>query len=257
MLSLQGKVAVITGGGSGIGEAATWQFSRAGAKVVVADTRDASDVAKKVGGIYMHTDVSKEAQVKRLMETAVSEFGKLDIVVNNAGIDFMSLIQDQTEEDLDRVFSVNVKGVLWGIKHSIPHISDGGSIINTSSIAGLMGLPNYGAYVASKFAVVGLTKTAALELAPRRIRVNCICPGAVDTPMLQKETQEVARALVSYTHPIGRAGKAEEVATLMHFLASDESANITGTAIPNDGGFCAGLGLSLMEPLVEMVTANK
>jgi len=256
MFSLKDKVAVITGGGSGIGKATALRFSQAGAKVVVADIGDASHVAKEAGGIYVRTDVSREDQVKRLMEIAVKEFGKLDIVVNNAGIDFGALLQEQTEEDFDRVFNINAKGVLWGIKHAASCISDGGAIINTSSLAGLIGFPTYGAYVSAKFTIVGLTKTAALELAARRIRVNCVCPGSVDTPLLHRASNAAELQLVPYIYPTGRASTAEEVAALIHFLASDESANITGIAIPIDGGYTAGVGLSLIEPLLGLAASK-
>jgi len=250
MFSLKGKVAVITGGGSGIGKAAALRFSKAGAKVVVADIRDAGDVAKEIGGIYVRTDASKEGEVKALMEKAVSEYGKLDIVCNNVGTDFGASIEEMTEEDFDRVFNINAKSVLWGIKHAAPRMSDGGSIINTSSLAGLIGFPEYAAYCSSKFAIVGISKTAALELAPRRIRVNCVCPGSVDTPMMQVESAQAELALVPYLYPLGRMSTAEEIAALFHYLASDESAIMTGLAIPIDGGYSAGFGLQLIEPLL-------
>ena len=258
MFSLKGKVAIVTGGGSGIGKAVCLRFARAGAKVVVADIRNASDVAKEVKGIFVKTDVSNEVQVKRLMKTAVSKFGRLDIVVNNAGIDPGGGTLDELKEEIfDRAFSINAKGVMWGIKHAIGHIGDGGSIINTSSLVGLIGCPGYGAYSASKFTVVGLTKVAALEVAHRRIRVNCVCPGSVDTPMLQSENETDERTLAPYIYPMGRACTAEEVAGLYHFLASDESAMITGTAIIIDGGYSAGLGMNIMEPMLEIALGKR
>jgi NAD(P)-dependent dehydrogenase (short-subunit alcohol dehydrogenase family) len=139
------------------------------------------------------------------------------------------------------------------MKHAVPHISDGGSIINTSSYAGLASFPSYGSYSASKCAVVGLTKTAALELAPRGIRVNAVCPGTIDTPLNEGPATEVELALASLVHPLRRVGQAEEVAALFHFLASDESAYITGVAIPIDGGLSAGIGLGIIEPLLGVV----
>jgi len=251
MFSLEGKVAVITGGASGIGKATALRFSKAGAKVVLADIQDAGDVAKEAGGIYVRTDVTKEGEVKALMEKAVSECGKLDIVCNNVGVDFGAPVEEMKEEDFDRIMGINAKSVLWGVKHAAPRISDGGSIINTSSLAGLIGFPEYTAYCSSKFAIVGISKTAALELAPRRIRVNCVCPGSVDTPMMQVESAQAELALVPYLYPLGRMSTAEEIAALFHYLASDESAIMTGLAIPIDGGYSAGFGLQLIEPLLE------
>jgi 3alpha(or 20beta)-hydroxysteroid dehydrogenase len=250
MFSLKGKVAVITGGASGIGKASALRFSKAGAKVVLADIQDAGDVAKEVGGIYVRTDVTKEGEVKALMEKTVSECGKLDIVCNNVGVDFGAPIEEMKEEDFDRIMNINAKSVLWGVKHAAPRMSDGGSIINTSSLAGLIGFPEYTAYCSSKFAIVGISKTAALELAPRRIRVNCVCPGSVDTPMMQVESAQAELALVPYLYPLGRMSTAEEIAALFHYLASDESAIMTGLAIPIDGGYSAGFGLQLIEPLL-------
>jgi len=250
MFSLKGKVAVITGGASGIGKATALRFSKAGAKVVLADIQDAGDVAKEAGGIYVRTDVTKEGEVKALMEKAVSECGKLDIVCNNVGVDFGAPIEEMKEEDFDRIMNINAKSVLWGVKHAAPRMSDGGSIINTSSLAGLIGFPEYTAYCSSKFAIVGISKTAALELAPRRIRVNCVCPGSVDTPMMQVESAQAELALVPYLYPLGRMSTAEEIAALFHYLASDESAIMTGLAIPIDGGYSAGFGLQLIEPLL-------
>jgi 3alpha(or 20beta)-hydroxysteroid dehydrogenase len=256
MFSLKDKVAVITGGASGIGKATGLRFSQAGAKVVLADIQDGSDVAREAGGIFVKTDVSKEGQVKALMEAAVSEYGKLDIVVNNAGIGEGNEIKDISEAELDRILGVNTKGVLWGMKHSVPHIADGGSIINTASYAGLAAFPSYGSYTASKCAVIGLTKTAALELAPRGIRVNAVCPGTIDTPINAGPMAEVELALATHVHPLRRLGRPEEVAALFHFLASDESAFITGVAIPIDGGLSAGIGLGIIEPMLGVIMGD-
>jgi 3alpha(or 20beta)-hydroxysteroid dehydrogenase len=253
VFSLKGKVAVITGGASGIGKATALRFSKAGAKVVLGDIQDGSETAEQAGGIFVRTDVSKEGQVKALIEAAVSEYGMLDIVVNNAGIGEGNEIKDISEEELDRILNVNTKGVLWGMKHAVPRISDGGSIINTASYAGLAAFPSYGSYTASKCAVIGFTKTAALELAPRGIRVNAVCPGTIDTPINEGPMAEVENALATHIHPLRRIGRPEEVAALFHFLASDESSFITGVAIPIDGGLSAGIGLGIVEPLLGVV----
>lgn len=251
MFSLEGKVAVVTGGASGFGKATAMRFARAGAKVAIGDIVDASDVARESGGIFVRTDVSQEADVAALMDAAVKEFGRLDIVISNAGTGTGEWIQEMTEPALDLNLNVNLKGVVWGIKHAATRIADGGSIANTASYAGLFGTPTYGAYVASKAAIIGITRTAALELAPRGIRVNCICPGTCDTPMSHVEGGEVELVLATMLQPLGRLGKAEEIAALFHFLASDESAFITGQAIAIDGGMSAGPGLGIVLPLYE------
>jgi NAD(P)-dependent dehydrogenase (short-subunit alcohol dehydrogenase family) len=189
--SLAGKVAVVTGGASGIGEATARRFARSGAKVVIGDLADATAIAKEIGGLALRTDVCREAQVERLLESAVRELGRLDVLVNNAGGGAGGFLATLTEQQLDATLSVNLKGVVWGIKHAASRIADGGSIMSTASVAGLLGTPSYGSYVASKAAIIGITKTAALELAPRAVRVNCVCPGTIDTPMARGEKGEV------------------------------------------------------------------
>jgi len=187
------------------------------------------------------------------MEAAVARFGELDAVVNNAGISGTTgMIADIEEADFDLVQRVNVKGILWGIKHGARYMVNGGSIINTASYAGISAFPGYGSYSASKFAVVGLTKTAALELAPRGIRVNCVCPGTIDTP-INSGAGELELALANHMTPLGRIGSPEEVASLIHFLASDESSYMTGLAIPIAGGLSAGIGLGIVEGLCAML----
>ncbi len=256
MFSLEGKVAVVTGGASGIGEATARRFARAGAKVAIGDLSDASTTAKEIGGLSVRTDVSREAEVEKLLESALREFGRLDIVVNNAGVGAESFLAGLTERVLDDTLAVNLKGTVWGIKHATPRIADGGSILSTASVAGLNGAPSYGAYVASKAAIIGITKTAALELAPRRVRVNCVCPGTIDTPMMDDDEAGVEERLAGVLHPLGRMGTAEEVAALYHFLASDESAFITGQAIAIDGGMSAGPGLGMVGALYEKIAGE-
>jgi 3alpha(or 20beta)-hydroxysteroid dehydrogenase len=256
MFSLEGKVAVVTGGASGIGDATARRFARAGAKVAIGDLRDASATAKEIGGLSVRTDVSREAEVEKLLESALREFGRLDIVVNNAGVGAEHLLASLTERDLDDTLAVNLKGTVWGIKHATSRIADGGSIMSTASFAGLTGTPSYGAYVASKAAIIGITRTAALELAPRRVRVNCVCPGTIDTPMMDDDEPGVEYRLAGLLHPLGRMGTAEEVAALFHFLASDESAFITGQAIAIDGGMSAGPGLGMIGALYEKVAGE-
>jgi 3alpha(or 20beta)-hydroxysteroid dehydrogenase len=256
MFSLQDKTAVVTGGASGIGEATARRLARAGAKVAIGDLRDASATAKEIGGLAVRTDVSREDEVEQLLESALREFGRLDIVVNNAGVGAEGFLASLSEQNLDHTLAVNLKGTVWGIKHAAPRIADGGSIMSTASVAGLTGTPSYGAYVASKAAIIGVTKTAALELAPRRVRVNCVCPGTIDTPMMADDAPSVEYRLAGVLHPIGRMGTAEEVAALFHFLASDESAFITGQAIAIDGGMSAGPGLGMIGALYEKIAGE-
>jgi NAD(P)-dependent dehydrogenase (short-subunit alcohol dehydrogenase family) len=256
LFSLAGKVAVVTGGASGIGKATAERFSRAGAKVVIGDLTDASPLAKEISGVAVQVDVAREADVEKLLETALRELGRLDIVVNNAGKGAGTFLAGLNEEDLDATLRVNLNGVIWGIKLAAARIADGGSIMSTASVAGLLGTPSYGAYVASKAAVIGITKTAALELAPRGIRVNCVCPGTIDTPMMDKGEDDPELRLAGLLHPLGRMGTADEVAALFHFLASDESAFITGQAIAIDGGMTAGPGLGMVGALLQAITGQ-
>ncbi len=243
MFSLEGKIAVITGGAGGIGRATVRRFASAGAQVVVADVNDAQALADEVAGLFVQTDVSDEAQVEALMNTAASAHGRIDVVINNAGIPVGgAAIADISADDVRRSFGTNALGAVYGIKHAVPHMQKGGAIINTASLAGLQGMYGSGPYVAAKFAVVGITKTAALELAGRGIRVNCVCPGNIDTPMgASPEFAAVTNAMT----PLGRPGRPEEVAALFHFLASDDCPYITGQAISIDGGMTAGPSLRL------------
>lgn len=253
--SLEGKVAVVTGAASGIGKATAERYLKAGAKVVSADLRWGDAVAQSESNLLMEVDVTKEEQVKNLMETAVKTFGHLDIVVNNAGIGEGADFIDTTEEMFDKHMAVNAKGVLFGIKHGAANMTDGGSIIITSSGAGFIGIPSYGAYAASKAAAIMMTKTAALELGPRGIRVNTICPGTINTPMQHSEAGQAELAISKLLCPMERIGEPEEVAAVYHFLGSDDSAFISGNVIPVDGGISAGLGLGIFGTLLESVGA--
>ena len=253
MFSLEGKVAVVTGGVGGIGQATVRRFAQAGAKVVIADVDDGSALAQEVDGLFVHTDVSDEEQVKSLMDKAVEEYGRLDIAINNAGKGTGGgLIRHLSADAIRRSFDTNALGAAWGIKHASPHMKDGGAIVNTASLAGIQGQFASAAYVAAKFAVVGITKTAALELAGHGIRVNCICPGNIATRM---GAGAAVLAVTNAMTPLGRPGKPEEVAALFHFLVADDCPYITGQAICIDGGMTAGpllrlndLGISLDSP---------
>lgn len=254
--SLEGKVAVVTGAASGIGRATADRFLAAGASVVAADIAEVDGAQSSGRFRAAKVDVSSEDAVKGLMESAVSSFGRLDVVVNNAGIGEGADLADTSEALFDRTIAVNAKSVLFGIKHGSAVMADGGSIINTSSGAGFIGFPTYGAYAASKAAVIMMTKTAAIELGPRRIRVNTACPGTINTPMQHSEAGEEELAISELLAPMGRIGEPDEVAALYHFLASDESSFISGNVIPVDGGISAGIGLGIFGTLLESVAGS-
>jgi 3alpha(or 20beta)-hydroxysteroid dehydrogenase len=190
------------------------------------------------------------------MQTAADRFGRLDIAINNAGVGTTEWLPDMTEKALDFNFNVNFKGAVWGIKHAARFMDGSGSIVNTASVAALFGSPGYTAYAASKAAIVSVTKTAALELAPKRIRVNCVCPGTVDTPMNEGDDVDLEMAIADKIHPLERIAQPEEIAALFHFLSSDDSAFITGQAIAIDGGMSAGSGLASWGALYQQATGE-
>jgi 2-keto-3-deoxy-L-fuconate dehydrogenase len=254
MLSLSGKIALVTGAGSGIGASIAEVFAKAGAQVIVTDIKAdgaESTVAqiKAAGGraISMQVDVSDEASVQRVAEKIYAEHPRLDILVNNAGIGHVGTITQTTAADLDRLYSVNVRGVFNMAKAFLPRMlkRKSGNIINLASIGGVVGIRDRLAYCTTKFAVVGLTKSMALDHATEGIRVNCICPGRVETPFVSARLKEYADPEKAYremsaTQAVGRMAKPEEIAHAALYLASDESAFITGTAFLIDGGWSAG-----------------
>jgi NAD(P)-dependent dehydrogenase (short-subunit alcohol dehydrogenase family) len=249
MKSLENKVAIITGGSGGIGKATAKRFLQEGAKVLIVDINekalqataaelDSNDLA------YAVADVSSETDTNRYVNEAISRFGKLDIFFANAGIEgVMKPIQDYPTDVFDKVIAVNLKGTFLGLKYAIPKITDGGSIIITSSIGGFGSSPFASAYVSTKHAVMGIMRTAALELAPRNIRVNTVHPSQTNTRMMTDIEKDLgnadARKTFAAAIPLGRYAEPEEIANMVHFLAADESKFITGTTFRVDGGMDA------------------
>ena len=250
-LQFADKAALVTGGASGIGRAAALSFAHGGARVVVADVDQAGGeetvcLVKAEGGeaVFVKTDVRAAVDVEAMVAATLQSFGRLDIAFNNAGVlGSGSAMIDFTEDDWDDVMGINLKGVWLCMKHEIPAMiqAGGGAIVNTSSIAGLVGSQHSPAYAASKHGVVGLTKTAALQYAPHGIRVNCVCPAAVYSPMLEtlvtRNPQVGDRLLAS--QPNGRFASPEEVAAVVTWLCSDAASFVTGAALPVDGGYTA------------------
>ena len=247
---LADRVSLITGGGAGIGRATALAFAEAGARVVVADVmvdegKETTRIIKEAGGesLFVKADVSREADVAALIEKSVETYGRLDCAFNNAGIDGeLGVLQDQSEENWDRVININLKGVWLCMKYEIQQMLKQGSgvIVNTSSIAGLTGQGTV-AYAASKHGVVGITKVAALENATNGIRVNAVCPAAVYTPMVENlmSSDENIKAYIENMQPMGRVGQPEEISQAVVWLCSDAASFITGHALPIDGGLVA------------------
>jgi NAD(P)-dependent dehydrogenase (short-subunit alcohol dehydrogenase family) len=246
-----GQVAVVTGAASGMGLVTAQAFAEAGASVTLADRdADAAHAAAEklcaAGQLAMGVgcDVTDEDQVATMIDHTVSQFGRLDMAFNNAGIQAPpSDAADETAEDFDLVNAVNLRGIWAAQKHELRHMRTQGSgaIVNCSSIGGLVGLPERAAYHASKHGVIGLTKSAAVEYAPRGIRINAVCPGSIDTPMVAAmlETQADALGDIIKEQPIGRLGRAEEVAAAVLWLCSPGASLVLGVALAVDGGFTA------------------
>jgi 3alpha(or 20beta)-hydroxysteroid dehydrogenase len=257
MGKLDGRVVLVTGAARGQGEQEARLFRAEGADVVVADVLDdrGETLAKEIGALHVHLDVSREDDWTAAVAAAKEAYGRIDGLVNNAGVlRFNSLVETPLDEFM-QVVRVNQVGVFLGIKAVAPEIvaAGGGTIVNTASYAGLTGMAYVGAYSATKHAIVGLTRVAALELAGKGIRVNAVCPGAIDTAMSNPaqldptaNTEEAAEALGELYRklvPLGRIGKAEEVARLALFLSSDDSSYITGQPFVIDGGWLAGVSV--------------
>lgn len=250
-MKLSGKVAIVTGAGSGIGEAIAKRLSIEGAFVAVCDIDEAGgkrvvEAIRSEGHLadFYPLDVSKEKQVREVMEQIAKQFGRIDVMVNNAGVGKAGTVIDQSEEEWDLMMNVNAKGSFFGCKYAVKHMltqETGGNIINIASVAGRVGVMNRAGYCASKAAIVGLTKSVASDFAEKGIRVNSISPGTIESPWIKKiladhPSPEEMRVQMQQRQPIGRMGTPEEIAHLVLFLASDEASFITGSDYVADGG---------------------
>lgn len=257
MGKLDGRVVLVTGAGRGQGEQEARLFAEEGAKVVVADVLDdqGEALAKEVGALYVHLDVSREDDWRAAVAAVQGAYGRIDGLVNNAGILRFNKLVHTPLEEFQQVVQVNQVGVFLGIRTVAPEIAaaGGGTIVNTASYTGVTGMAYVGAYAATKHAIVGLTRVAALELAGKGIRVNAVCPGAIDTAMTNPaqldpnaDPESAAEALDAYYRklvPLGRVGRPEEVARLALFLSCDDSSYVTGQPFVIDGGWLAGVSV--------------
>jgi NAD(P)-dependent dehydrogenase (short-subunit alcohol dehydrogenase family) len=239
------KIVLVTGGTSGIGKVTAIAFANAGAKVVLTGRREkegAEVVAEinKTGGTasFVRADVSKDADIVKAIDFVLATYGRLDVAFNNAGVEMLGPLDQVTEEQYRSTFDINVWGVLNSMKHEIPAMlkGGGGAIVNTSSIAGHIGLAGASIYVATKHAVEGLTKAAAVEFAKQGIRVNAVAPGTIDTDMVARFPADAQTWLLSQ-HPVGRFGTSEDIAAAVLYLASDAAKFTTGAILPVDGGW--------------------
>lgn len=249
---IAGKVAVVTGAAAGIGRATAIAFAQAGARVVVADVNEAGGeetvrLIQEAGGdaVFVKTDVTQDADVARMVQTAVDRYGGLHFAFNNAGIEGeLAATADYSESGWQRVIDINLTGVWRCMKHELPVMvkGGGGAIVNNASILGLVGFANAPAYTAAKHGVVGLTKAAAQEYAPHGIRINAVCPGFIETPMVMERGVQAAANREMYEqlaslHPLGRLGKPEEIAAAVLWLCSDGASFVTGYPLSVDGGY--------------------
>jgi len=252
-MKFTGQVAIVTGGGSGQGRATALLFAQEGAKVIVGDLNDkgAAETARLInrqeGGqaTAVKVNVAKADEVQGMIDTALAHYGRVDILINNAGATLFKGIDDTSEEDWDRIVDTNLKGVFLGCKSAIPAMrrGGGGSIVNIASVAGLMGMPQHFAYCAAKAGVIHLTKSLALDHGTENIRINCICPGGVLTPMLGEvidvnNPAQIER--IGKQHALGRIAEPEEIARVSLFLCSPDASFMTGAAVTVDGGIAAG-----------------
>ena len=249
MRRLEGKTAFVTGSASGIGRAIATLFAREGALVTVADYNEeegveTAELIAKEGGRarFIRTDVTSEENVRESIDKTVNDSGRLDVLVNDAGIVHMAGAIDTTLEDWERVMNVNLRGMFFCCKHGIPHMlkNGGGAIVSIASIGSLVSVPAHAAYNASKGGVVALSRQMAVDYGPSNVRINCICPTATDTPLIRKAGAN-SRALraIAESHPLRRIAQPEDIAYAALFLASDEARCITGAVLPVDAGWTA------------------
>ena len=243
---LPGKAAVITGAASGIGRASALRFAAEGARLILADLEEPDEETMKAGR-FVRTDVSRRADNERMIDVCVERFGRLDILFCNAGVTLPKLLPDSSDAEIDRVLDVNVNGPMYAARHAIPIMlrqEGGGTILFTASKTGLVAQPDSPVYCATKGAVVMLAKALALDYARRGIRVNALCPGIIDTPMLRRFVDampdpQAAWSAHAAAQPMGRLGTPEECAAAALWLVSDDASFVTGVALPVDGGFTA------------------
>ena len=250
-MSFSGQVALVTGAANGIGRATAQAFASAGLKVVVSDVDVAGgeqtvDLIRQAGGeaLFVRCDVSRDAEVQALMTSVIEAYGRLDYAFNNAGIEIeKGRLNEGSEAEFDAIMGVNVKGVWLCMKYQLPLLmaQGGGAIVNTASVAGLGAAPKMSIYSASKHAVIGLTKSAAIEFAKKKVRVNAVCPAVIDTDMFRRAYEADPRKaeFAAAMHPVGRIGKVEEIAAAVLCLCSDAAAFTTGQALAVDGGVTA------------------
>lgn len=254
-MKLKDRIAIVTGGGSGIGRATALLFASEGATIIVADTDEKTGketvqliISANGNAEFVTCDVSQSPDVRKLTDTAVNKFEKIDILFNNAGIAGQHPVTEISEADWDRVLAVNLRGVFLCSKYAIPHMvkNGGGVIVNTASAVGLVGSAGQASYCASKGGVVLLTKAMALDYAKDNIRVNCICPGVVRTPLVERflsgfkgEERAKMEEMFRSVSPLNRYSQPEEIARGVLYLASDDASFVTGIALPIDGGWTA------------------
>jgi NAD(P)-dependent dehydrogenase (short-subunit alcohol dehydrogenase family) len=248
LFQLTSKITVITGAASGIGAATVARFAAAGAHVVGVDLRKPEHTQAEH---FIEADIRDTAAIAGAFDFAIEHYGRLDVAINNAGIAQLVALEQTKPDEVDRLWQVNARGVLFGIKEAAARMKPGGAIVNTASLSAFRAAPSNIPYSMTKAAVVAATQGAALELGPRNIRVNCVCPGTIVTPMTTAVAPDLVNTLTRTLAPLGRPGTADEIAAIIHFLASDDASYITGQAIIADGGWSVGTSIATVECILE------